>query len=154
MKKKSIVLYKKILEAVAEQSTCIRVKVAAIIVKNGRIISTGWNGVPSGKDHCEHIFNFHPALESGDTKTFLNVHHEFATKNEIHAEQNVISYAARNGIKTSGADMFISISPCVNCTKLICAAGIKSVYYISEYDREQDGIEFLKANNIKCEKLK
>ena len=154
MKKKSIVLYKKILDAVAEQSTCIRVKVAAIIVKNGRIISTGWNGVPSGKDHCEHVFNFHPALESGDTETFLNVHHVFATKNEIHAEQNVISYAARNGIKTSGADMFISISPCVNCTKLICAAGIKSVYYISEYDREQDGIEFLKANNIKCEKLK
>ena len=154
MKKKLIVLYKKILAAVAEQSTCIRVKVAAIIVKNGRIISTGWNGVPSGKDHCEHIFNFHPALESGDTKTFLNVHHEFATKNEIHAEQNVISYAARNGIKTSGADVLISISPCVNCAKLICAAGINRVFYVKEYDRDRSGIDFLKENNIKHKELR
>ena len=154
MKKKLIVLYKKILAAVAEQSTCIRVKVASIIVKDGRIISTGWNGVPSGKDHCEHMFNFHPALESGDTKTFLNVHHEFATKNEIHAEQNVISYAARNGIKTSGADIFISISPCVNCAKLICAAGISRVFYVKEYDRDRRGLDFLKENNIKHKELR
>ena len=154
MKKKSIVLYKKILEAFAEQSTCIRVKVAAIIVRNGRIISTGWNGVPSGQDHCEHVFNFHPALETGNHEEFLKVHYKFATKNEIHAEQNAISYAARNGIKTSGADIYTSISPCTNCAKLICASGIEKVFYVKEYDRDKEGIYFLKNNNIVCEELK
>jgi len=153
MKKKSVILYKKILEAFAEQSTCIRVKVAAIIVRNGRIISTGWNGVPSGQDHCEHVFNFHPALETGDHEEFLKVHYKFAEKNEIHAEQNAISYAARNGIMTSGADIYTSISPCTNCAKLICASGIKKVFYVKEYDRDKEGIFFLKSNNIVCEEL-
>ena len=147
-------LFKDILKDIEQCSTCIRTKVGAIIVKDGRIISTGWNGVPKGKDHCEHVFNFHPSLESGDNKTFLKVHHEFANENEIHAEENAIAYAARNGIKTDDAEIYISISPCVFCAKLICASGIKKVFYAKEYDRDKTGIKFLKNNNIICEELK
>ena len=139
-------LYYKVLKAFEEASTCGRVKVSSVIVKNGRIISTGWNGVPSGKKHCEDHFS-----ESGfdvSMSYMKEEHHKFAKRNEIHAEQNSIAYAARNGISTNGAQLYTSWSPCTECAKLICAAGISKVYYLEEYDRETAGIAFLEDNGI------
>jgi len=81
-------------------------------------------------------------------------HHKFSEKNEIHAEQNAIGFASRNGLSTKDSDLYISVSPCIYCAKLIWAAGIKNVYYIEEYDRSIEGIEFLNENNIKCKELK
>ena len=69
----------------------------------------------------------------------------------IHAEQNALGWAARNGVSTEGADLYISISPCSYCAKLIVAAGIKKVYYLKEYDRDSNGIAFLNKNGIICE---
>lgn len=159
-----------------ENSTCVRVKVAAIIAKSGRTISTGWNGVPSGFSHCEEIFtivkkpvhfgNLDPNREPNqyffyDTEItkeeFMHKHHEFSEENEIHAEANAIAFAAKNNISTEGSDMFVTITPCSNCAKLILASGIKKLYYKSVYDRNPAGFELLKKaqekGKIELEKI-
>ena len=114
MSTKYLSMYKGILESVEQSSTCGRLQVGALIVKDGRVISMGWNGVPSGQDHCRE--HFEKKGWDVSTEYLSDEHHKFATRNEIHAEQNAISYAARNGIKTSEADIYTSISPCSNCT--------------------------------------
>jgi len=143
--------FKNILKEAEKMSTCARLHVAAVIVKDGRIVSTGWNGVPSKQLHCRDIF-----YKQDVNKNILSYadHHKFSNNNEIHAEQNAIGFASRNGVSTNNSDIYLSISPCIYCAKLICASGIKNVFYISEYDREKEGINFLKKNNIKCEELK
>ena len=137
--------FKKILKETAAMSTCARVQVGCIIVRDGRIISTGWNGVPAGQDHCknEYVFGGLP-IES---------HHTWSTKHEVHAETNAIGYAAKNGVSTKDADVYTSVSPCIDCAKLIIAAGIKYVYYTDEYDRSDDGQNFLHRNNIHMEQI-
>jgi dCMP deaminase len=143
--------FKKILKDAEEMSTCARVRVASLIVKDGRIVSTGWNGVPSGKIHCSAFFYNRDVIR--DMLAYAD-HHKFSEKNEIHAEQNAIGFASRNGLSTKDSDLYISVSPCIYCAKLIWAAGIKNVYYIEEYDRSIEGIEFLNENNINCKELK
>lgn len=145
MDKKDILTFKKILKVFEQRSTCIRLKVAAIIVKDGRIISTGWNGVPSGMIHCKEYFK---------DKSIEN-HHDFSEKYEIHSEANAISFAAKTGISTNNSILFVSLSPCVNCAKLIIQSGIKEIYYITKYDNEDSNIaiENLLKNNIKVIKI-
>ena len=150
---KEQIVYKKIIDAFKERSTCERIQVSSIIVKDGRIISTGWNGVPSGKKHCTKYFR-EKYSDPYNVVSFNDEHRVFSERYEIHAEQNAIAYAARNGIKTNGTILYISLSPCLNCAKLICAAGIKKVFYFLEYDRSNAGIEFLNENNIQCKELK
>jgi dCMP deaminase len=139
-------MYKGILESVEQSSTCGRLQVGALIVKDGRVISMGWNGVPSGQDHCDDHFS----KKGWDVSTgyLSSEHHKYATRNEIHAEQNAIAYAAKSGISTNGAEIYITYSPCRDCAKLVVAAGIKEVYFTHEYDRDCEGVEFLKRNNI------
>ena len=151
MSTKYLSMYKGILESVERSSTCGRLQVGALIVKDGRVISMGWNGVPSGQDHCkEHFKN-----KGWDVNVewMKEEHHKYATRNEIHAEQNAIAYAAKSGISTDGAEMYITYSPCRDCAKLVVAAGIKEVYFTNEYDRDTEGVEFLKRNNIEVDKV-
>ncbi|MCK4259915.1 MAG: hypothetical protein KAX49_13115 [Halanaerobiales bacterium] len=77
----------------------------------------------------------------------------FSKQNELHAEQNLIAYCAKNNISTNNTILFISLSPCITCAKLILATGIKMVYYIIKYDKDSTGIKFLKDNNINCKKI-
>jgi dCMP deaminase len=142
---KDIKTFRDVLHIFEARSTCIRLNVAAIIIKDGRIISTGWNGVPSSCIHCKEKFK--NILQD---ENFFIMHHKFSFENEIHAEQNAIAFAAKNGISTNNSSIFISASPCSSCAKLIISAGIKEVYYLKEYDKE-DGklaIELLKKHNI------
>jgi len=159
----------------SKRSTCIRKKVGAVLAKDGRIIGTGYNGVPKGVQHCEDFFRaywakkfsnetlrdtsrvnkgiddwFHDWLK---TKEFLDLHKAFSEKNELHAETNVIAYTSRNGISTARSEMYITLSPCTACAKLMIVAGVQAVYYLEEYDRSTDGIEFLKMNGVKCAKF-
>lgn len=146
-----------------ENSTCVRVKVAAIITKSGRTVSTGWNGVPSEHTHCEDLFKiikkpvpfgpYDPNKEpykyffNGAELTkeeFLSEHHKFSEENETHAEANAIAFAAKNSISTEGSEMFVTITPCSSCAKLILASGVKKLYYKSVYDRNPAGFELLK----------
>lgn len=131
-KNRYIELFMKSVEASAEMSYSRRTKVGAIIVKDNRIIVNAWNGTPSGFDNnCEDIIN-----------------DELVTKNiVIHAEANALMFAAKNGICTNNSDLYISLSPCVNCALLIIQAGIKNVYYKQIY-RNTEGLDLLKCANI------
>ncbi len=140
-------IYNDILEVFEKKSTCVRLQVAAIIVSDDRIISTGWNGVPKGHKHCNQIFN------ATDQATIDQDHRTFSEQNEIHAEQNAIAFAARKGIATENCDLYVSVSPCTACAKLIISAGIKNVYYKKLYDRETYGLDLLKQSNINLIKL-
>ena len=139
---KSLTMYNDILDIIERRSTCIRVKVAAILVKDDRIVSTGWNGVPAGHVHCEDIWKDIPEEE------MKTGHHAYSTANELHAEQNCLAYAAKHGIATNGATMYLSISCCMQCSKLIIAAGIAEVYYKQKYDRETAGLDLMKTSGI------
>jgi dCMP deaminase len=122
----------------AELSTARRLKVGALIVKDDRIISIGYNGMPSGWDNnCEH------ELEDGTIKTKPEV---------LHAETNAIAKLARSTESGLDADLFVTHSPCLDCAKLIYQSGIRRVYYASAY-RDDSGISFLKASNVEVIKL-
>lgn len=111
----------------AERATCSRAHVGAIIAKQGRIISTGYNGAPSGMPHCDHSKEL-PADAIGEVPEW-----QLGCQVAVHAEANAIAFAAREGRSTEGAELFTTVSPCINCAKLIINAGIRRVVAISPY---------------------
>lgn len=118
----------------AENSYCKRRKVGALIVKDRMIISDGYNGTPSGFENvCED--------ENGVTKPYV-----------LHAEANAISKVAKSGNSAEGSTLYITASPCLECSKLIIQAGIKRVVYRDEY-RLTDGIDLLRRAGIEIEKV-
>lgn len=149
VKPKQLEVYRKILEAIESRSTCHRLQVGAVLVLDDRPISTGWNGVPSGHDHCCDIY----ADRDKTSPAFIEEHRIFSENNELHAEQNCLMFAAKKGIKTDGADLYITYSPCKQCAKLIIASGIKRVFYKEEYDRQPYIPGFLEKNGIEVQKL-
>lgn len=140
-------LYKEILGVFEKKSSCARLKVAAILVRDNRIISTGWNGVPSNQIHCCDHF------KDKDPDYIKNNHAEFSRNNELHAEQNAIAYSAKSGTSTNGSTIYVSVSPCTECAKLIIASGIISVYFLREYDRGIEGIQLLERAGIPVKKI-
>ena len=116
----------------AENSYCTRRQVGALIVKNQRIISDGYNGTPAGFENiCED--------ENNVTKPYV-----------LHAEANAITKIARSNNSSEGATLYVTASPCIECAKLIIQAGIKRVVY-SEKNRLEDGLELLRKANIEVE---
>jgi dCMP deaminase len=115
-------------------STAKRLQVGAIVVKDNRIISIGYNGMPSGWDNeCED--------------------ENFKTKPEVlHAEENAIAKLASSHESGKGAEIYITHSPCMNCAKLIYASGIAKVYYKHKY-RSEDGIHFLEKCGLEVKRL-
>jgi len=111
---------------VAKRSTCLRRSVGAIVVKDKRILSTGYNGAPSGLRHC---------LEIGCLREELNVasgeRHELCRG--IHAEQNAIIQAAYHGVSVRGGDLYCTNHPCSICAKMIINAGIRKIFFQSGY---------------------
>lgn len=129
-------------ETFAELSHARRLHVGAIVVKDDRIVSIGYNGMPAGWDNdCEDV------IQHSDDTTSLK------TKPEVlHAETNAISKLAKSTESGEGAAMFVTHSPCLDCAKLIYQSGITRVYYRNAY-RSEDGIEFLKKSGVTVEKL-
>ncbi|HOO74227.1 MAG TPA: deaminase [Tepiditoga sp.] len=137
-------IYLNMTKELAKGSHCTRLKVAAMIVKDGRIISTGINGTPKGYKNCDEIFTQEEINNTGYEKYF-EYHHEFSEKFEIHAEQNALLFLARNGgTGIEGATIYITHSPCIHCAKMIVNSGIKKVIFNNYYDRNKDAIDFLK----------
>ena len=142
MKQKFIDAYMDVAERFSKLSTAERLKVGAIIVKEDRIISIGYNGMPSGWSNvCEDIVGAdgHSIL----TKTKPEV---------IHAEANAIAKLAKSPESGVGSTMFLTHSPCMGCAKQIYTAGIEKVFYKEDY-RSSEGIEFLKKCNIEVIKV-
>lgn len=137
MKPKFISLYSDIALRVAELSSARRLKCGAIIVRDDRIISIGYNGMPAGWDNnCE--------LEHRNDDGSI----ELKTRAEVlHAETNAIAKLAKSTESGNGADIFITHSPCIQCAKLIYQSGIRRVFFGDHY-RLDDGLLFLKQSNI------
>jgi dCMP deaminase len=112
---------------VAMRSTCLRRSVGAILVKDKRILSTGYNGAPSGLKHCEEV-----GCVRQDSSIPSGTRHELCRG--LHAEQNAIIQAAYHGISIRGADLYCTNMPCVICSKMLINAGIRKVYYAEGYD--------------------
>ena len=125
--------YLEMAEIWAQNSYCKRRKVGALLVKDRMIISDGYNGTPSGFENiCE---------EDGVTKPYV-----------LHAEANAITKVAKSGNSSEGATLYVTASPCLECSKLIIQSGIKRVVYRDEY-RLTDGIDLLRRAGILCEKV-
>jgi dCMP deaminase len=135
--------FMQIAQMVASRSTCIRRQVGAVIVKDKQILSTGYNGSPSGLKHCGEVGCLRQVLKisSGERTEICRA---------VHAEQNALLQAARHGVAIEGADMYTSVQPCVLCTKMIINTGIKRVIYASPYPdsmamkiAEESGLELI-----------
>jgi dCMP deaminase len=143
MKEKFRNAYMKTAETFAELSSARRLHVGAIIVKDDRIISIGYNGMPSGWDNnCENDFG----LDFNGNRTLV-------TKPEVlHAETNAIAKLARSNESGLGSTMFITHAPCLDCAKLVYQSGINTVYYRNSY-RDENGIQFLEKAGVTIEKI-
>jgi dCMP deaminase len=122
--------YMAMAEDLAELSTCPRKQVGALIMRGGRIVSSGYNGAPPGQAHCTHS-RFEPCQTA------------------THAELNAVVFAARHGVATENGILIVTLSPCVQCARLTIAAGIRTVYYREEY-RDESGLELLASAGINC----
>jgi len=143
MKPKLLDAYMKTAETFAECSTAKRLHVGAIVVKDDRIISIGYNGMPAGWDNnCEY--------EYVNPQTKVS---ELVTRKEVlHAETNAIAKLAKSNESGLGATMFITHAPCLDCAKLVYQSGINTVYYRNSY-RDEIGIRFLEKAGVKIEKV-
>ncbi|MGB9668199.1 MAG: deoxycytidylate deaminase [Thermosulfidibacteraceae bacterium] len=134
-----------IAKLVATRSTCTRRKVGAVIVKDKRILSTGYNGPPSGLKHC---------IEVGCVREKLNIpsgeRHELCRG--LHAEQNAIIQAAIHGVSVRDADLYCTTFPCVICTKMLINAGIRRIFYTEGYP-DNLSLEMLKEAGIELIKV-
>jgi dCMP deaminase len=143
MKQKFIDAYMDVAETFAKLSSAKRLQVGAIIVKDDRIISIGYNGMPAGWDNtCEDVVEVH---EVGGVVT--------KTKPEvIHAEANAIAKLAKSSESGDGSTMFLTHAPCIDCAKQIYTAGIKKVYYRNTY-KDTIGLDFLRKCDIMVSKI-
>ena len=144
MKPKFQKLYNNIAHEVAKMSHARRLQVGAVIVKDDRVISMGYNGMPAGwENNCESEeteFNLVTKTRTGTGK--------LTTRPEVlHAESNAIAKLAKSNDSGLGADLFITHAPCMECSKLIFQSGISRVYYSSDY-RDDSGIKFLKQSGV------
>ena len=132
-----------IAKVVAKRSTCDRANVGAVIAKNKVILSTGYNGAPRGLAHCDDVG--HEMVDGHCIRT-------------AHAETNAIAQAAKNGTPIEGASIYLTISPCYDCFKMMVNAGIKEVvygnFYMSRYEASKAVLSLSKKAGVKLTEFK
>ena len=135
-----------IAKVVAKKSSCIRRQVGAVIVRENRIISTGYNGTPRGLKNCN---------EGGSPRCKSKC--ESGTNLELslcsHAEENAIINASYYGVALKHANIYVTLSPCLLCAKMIIQAGIKSIFYSSNYSVDEQSMKLFSEAKIECQKL-
>ena len=129
----------------ASASKCVSKQVGAVIVKDGRILSTGYNGTPAGYTNCCEHWN----------DEYTKDHHEWSKTYEIHAEMNALIWAAREGISIKDATIYVTLEPCSECSKNLIASGIKRIVYDRAYEHTNSDIvsKFLKDNGVVIEQI-
>lgn len=170
MKQKFVQAYMDVARRFAELSSARRLHVGAIVVKDDRIISIGYNGMPSGWDNeCEdkewmngdaggwlnpdEIYERWPYVEYNEDAE-EEYRYALKTKPEVlHAESNAIAKLAKSNESGNNSDLFVTHSPCIECAKLIYQSGIRRVFFGEQY-RDDAGIRFLKASGIEVEQVK
>lgn len=121
------------------RSTCERLSVGAILVRDKRVIAGGYNGAVSGDDHCI------------DVGCYVVDGHCLRT---IHAEMNAVLQCSKFGIPTDGAEIYVTDFPCLQCTKSLLQAGIKKIYYMRNYHNDDYAIRLLKRKKVAVEQVK
>jgi dCMP deaminase len=157
VKQKFIDLYMDWAKRLSDLSHAKRLQVGAVIVKDDTVISYGYNGMPAGWDNnCEDkVYANEWSIDNNEWqyKDEDDTPYNLKTKSEVlHAESNAIAKLARNHNSGAGADIFITHSPCLECSKLIYQSGISRVYYGQDY-RDSSGIDFLLRSGIPVKKI-
>jgi dCMP deaminase len=130
-------------ERLAVRSHCVRAQVGAVLTKDTRIVSLGYNGPPAGTHNCDEEWP-----ETGcarDSKGSCSL--------ALHAEQNAILYATKNNVSMEGATLYVTLSPCIACARVIFTTGIKKVFYMSSYAsfkglQSDEGVDFLRRFGV------
>ena len=158
MRPKELKLFMDIAKRVAEMSYAKRKQVGAVAVKDGNILSISWNGTPAGTDNCCERIEYYDEIQ-GYHDDEIQINYPYANEHGfyklvtkdivIHAESNCLIKCAKEGRSTLGATLFLTLSPCISCAKMILQAGIKEVFYDEEY-RDKTGIDFLNNHGIIC----
>lgn len=134
--------FMQIAKLTAENSYAKRSKVGAVMVRDGRIISIGWNGQPSGWDNaCEE-----EVLDENGNRVLRTL------PTVVHAEVNAIYWCSKSEIVSNEATMYLTLSPCAHCALAMIQAGIREVYYLEEY-HDKTGLEILKKSNIRVKQI-
>lgn len=130
-----------ITQAVASRSTCVRRKVGALLVRDKRILTTGYNGAPTGFCHCcdAGCLREQMGIPSGERQELCR---------GLHAEQNALVQAALHGVGVRGSILYTTLEPCITCTKMLVNARIREVIYLEEYP-DQLAREFLREGGVK-----
>lgn len=152
-------MFTKIVQVVAQRSTCLRFQVGALIVRDGRIISMGYNGPVAGRPECKKVPTFEklttdPAYCGKPASKIIQKLNNDPLLCEgpgctrsLHAETNAIAFAAKAGVSVEGCTLYCSLSPCINCAKVIVNSGIREVKFLKKY-RNEEGIRFLQESGI------
>lgn len=143
MKKSFDEIYMQLAEDIAQRSHCVKAKVGAVLTKDSRIISIGYNGAPSKTYNCDEVWP-----ETGCSKD-----RKGSCSFGLHAEQNAILYAAKNNVSLDGTTLYVTLAPCIDCAKVIFSMGIKKVIYLNSYAAykkipTEEGVDFLKHFGI------
>lgn len=136
-------IYMELAGTLAQRSHCVKAQVGAVLTKDTRIVSLGYNGPPSGTHNCDIEWPGEGCPR--DSKGSCSL--------ALHAEQNAILYAAKNNISLSGCTLYITLSPCIACARVIYTVGIKKVFYKHSYAamkeiKTEEGIDFLKRFGV------
>ncbi|MBB5636275.1 dCMP deaminase [Pedobacter cryoconitis] len=140
-------IYMNLAVDLAARSHCVRAQVGAVLTKDTRIISIGYNGPPSGTHNCDEEWPGQGCEKDSRGSCSL----------ALHAEENAILYASRNGSKIEGATLYTTLSPCIACARLILSSGIKVVYFKDSYAAykglsSDEGVDFLKRFGVEVNK--
>ena len=136
-------IYMELAENLAKRSHCVKAKVGAVLTKDTRIISLGYNGPPAGTNNCDEEW---PEVGCPrDSKGSCSL--------ALHAEQNAILYAAKNNFSVDGSTLYVTLSPCISCARVIFTTGIKKIYYLNSYADfkglpSDEGVDFLRKFGV------
>ena len=144
MKKPSFTdIYMELAEKLATRSHCVKAQVGAVLTKDTRIISLGYNGPPAGTHNCDVEWPKEGCPR--DSKGSCSL--------ALHAEQNAILYASKNNVVMEGCTLYVTLSPCISCARVIYTMGIKKVYYLNSYAdfkglKSDEGVDFLQKFGV------
>ncbi|HRG53211.1 MAG TPA: dCMP deaminase family protein [Bacteroidia bacterium] len=142
-------IYMELAENLAKRSHCVKAQVGAVLTKDTRIVSLGYNGPPAGTHNCDEVWPDEGCPR--DSKGSCSL--------ALHAEQNAILYASKNNVAIEGATLYVTLSPCIACARVIFTTGIRKVYYLNSYAdfkglKSDEGVDFLKKFGVEVIRYK
>lgn len=142
-------IYMDLAENLAKRSHCVKAQVGAVLTKDTRIVSLGYNGPPAGTHNCDLEWPKDGCPR--DSKGSCSL--------ALHAEQNAILYASKNNVVMEGSTLYVTLSPCISCARVIYTMGIKKVYYLNSYAdfkglKSDEGVDFLQKFGVEVVRYK